>query len=174
MKKSTIKRRKRVVPAYPDAPRPEGAASQPATSTSPEPSSPLAIEGGQDSTQVTPAPKRKRPPPTVDYTGYVPDSARSDLQGETQRLAEDFTVQARLAAAAAEGMQLDPALAGAGHHDRRSDVPPIRLNEMQDITNLSPRHAEQLRNDRRTQLMREAEEMRAALRAKEREIDDLT
>lgn len=173
MKKSTIKRRKRVVPAYPDAPRQEGAASQPATSMSPEPPSPLAIDSGQESTQVTPASKRKRPPPTVDYTGYVPDNARNDGQGETQRLSEDFAVQAQLAAAAAEGMQLDPALAGAGHHDRSSDVSPIRPSERPDITNLSPQHTERLRNDRRTQLMREAEEMRAALRAKEREIDDL-
>lgn len=172
MKKSTIKRRKRVVPAYPDAPRPEGATSQAATSISPEPTSP-GIDSGQDSTQVTPASKRKRPPPTVDYTGYVPDGARNDGHADPQRLAEDFTVQAQLAAAAAEGMQLDPALVGTGNHDRRSALSPNRPNERSEITNSSNQHTERIRNDRRTQLMREAEEMRAALRAKEREIDDL-
>lgn len=172
MKKSTIKRRKRVVPAYPDAPRPEGATSQAATSLSPEPTSP-GIDSAQESTQNTPATKRKRLPPTVDYTGYVPDSVRNEGQGETQRRNDDFTVQARLAAAAAEGMQLDPALVGAGHHDRRSELTPLRPNERPEVSPSSNQQTERVRNERRTQLMREAEEMRAALRAKEREIDDL-
>ncbi|KAK5060020.1 hypothetical protein LTR84_009904 [Exophiala bonariae] len=171
MKKSTIKRRKRVVPAYPDAPRPEGAASQAATSISPEPASP-GIDGGE-SIQGTPATKRKRPPPTVDYTGYVPDSARNDGPGEIQRPTDDFTVQARLAAAAAEEMQLDPALVGAGQHDRRLESTPLRTSERSEVSPSSYPQTERVRNERRTQLMREAEEMRAALRAKEREIDDL-
>jgi GATA-binding protein, other eukaryote len=76
MKKSTIKRRKRVVPAYPDTPVTPHIAAPPPTSvssTSPEPSS-----IPQD---TSPAAKRRRPPPTVDYTGYVPQSATTTKSG---------------------------------------------------------------------------------------------
>ncbi|RVX70759.1 hypothetical protein B0A52_05410 [Exophiala mesophila] len=169
MKKSTIKRRKRVVPAYPDANRPEGSGTVAGTSSiSPEPPSP-ELEEMQDSTPSTPASKRKRLPPTVDYTGYIPESSASIRQPSPHKHAEDFAVQAQLAAAAAEGMQLDPALVNTPHRHRGIELPPIR--ELQrSIEASTPPH---LRGDRRAQLMREAEEMRAALRAKEREIDDL-
>lgn len=83
---------------------------------------------------------------------------------------EDYTVQLQLAAAAAEGMQLDPALVDAGRREERQDAAAAPQNE----TPASERDDEALRTERRAQLMREAEVMRAALRAKEREIDDLT
>lgn len=170
MKKSTIKRRKRVVPAYPDVVRTDGSAAAPTTaSISPEPTSP-ELEGQQESNSNTPGPKRKRLPPTVDYTGYIPEEQTANKQTSPRKAADDFAVQAQLAAAAAEGMQLDPALIDNGHRQRGIELPPIRELER----SIDPSMGEHLRGDRRAQLMREAEEMRAALRAKEREIDDLS
>lgn len=174
MKKSTIKRRKRVVPAYPDAGRPEGSGAVPATaSISPEPASP-ELEDLQDSTPNSPAAKRKRLPPTVDYTGYIPEASAAIRPVSPHKHAEDFAVQAQLAAAAAEGMQLDPALVNSPHRHRGIELPPIReLHRSIETATSGHLRGELLRGDRRAQLMREAEEMRAALRAKEREIDDL-
>ncbi|EXJ94525.1 GATA-binding protein, other eukaryote [Capronia coronata CBS 617.96] len=186
MKKSTIKRRKRVVPAYPDVSRSDGNASQKTVSASPEPVSP---EQDYHDTlgDESPAPKRRRPPPTVDYTGYVPGPPAGDAPRSAQQPTEDYTVQARLAAAAAEDMQLDPSLADTG---RRQQEPTPRLSEAPapapvPASTATPanvaitesereRDREHWRSERRAQLMREAEMMRAALRAKEREIDDLT
>ena len=167
MKKSTIKRRKRVVPAYPDAPRP--VAQQPA-STTPEPttSAPDEQELPSDS---SPAPKRKRPPPTVDFTGYVPQSSLNEVQTPFENMSDQYTMHLQRAAAAAEDMQLDPALLEAGR--RRQEQDANQSGEHANGTNLEEERAKR-RTERRTQLMREAEVMRAALRAKEREIDDLT
>lgn len=173
MKKSTIKRRKRVVPAYPDTPRSVAAESQQAVSTSPEPVSPEK-EGRQTPTESTPTAKRRRSPPTVDYTGYVPESSARDAPQSTQKAAEDYTVQAQLAAAAAEGMRLDPALVDASRRQREQDANMTREPEFRTGgTTVEPDRGN-WRAERRAQLMREAEVMRAALRAKEREIDDLT
>ncbi|KAK5331997.1 GATA type transcriptional activator of nitrogen-regulated proteins [Exophiala xenobiotica] len=169
MKKSTIKRRKRVVPAYSDVQRPDGAASRKTVSTSPEPISPEQ-HAYQESNDTSPPPKRRRPPPTVDYTGYVPEITAGDTQQTGPAPADDYRAQAQLAAAAAEGMHLDPALADAGRRQQERDVSPPAYA---DGTN-ADRDRELLRAERRAQLMREAEVMRAALRAKEREIDDLT
>lgn len=166
MKKSTIKRRKRVVPAYPDSQRPDAPSSQKTVSISPEPVSPEQAVY-QDSVDASPAPKRRRPPPTVDYTGYVPETASSDTQQTTPRPPEEYRVQVQLAAAASEGMHLDPALTDTG---RRSQDREVGHSVVAD----SERDQELLRAERRAQLMREAEVMRAALRAKEREIDDLS
>ncbi|EHY52687.1 GATA factor SREP [Exophiala dermatitidis] len=179
MKKSTIKRRKRVVPAYPDVLRSDGNASQKTTSTSPEPVSP---EQGNPETSrdESPAAKRRRPPPSVDYTGYVPGPSAADATSATRQPSDDYTVQARLAAAAAEGMQLDPLLMDAGRRQRdqlpRISEPPGSTigQHTAESDRDRERDREQWRNERRAQLMREAEVMRAALRAKEREIDDLT
>ncbi|KAL2438541.1 hypothetical protein ABEF95_011579 [Exophiala dermatitidis] len=179
MKKSTIKRRKRVVPAYPDVLRSDGNASQKTASTSPEPVSP---EQGnpENSRDESPAAKRRRPPPSVDYTGYVPGPSATDAGSATRPPSDDYTVQARLAAAAAEGMQLDPLLMDAGRRQRdqlpRISEPPGSTTGQHTTESDRDRERdrEQWRNERRAQLMREAEVMRAALRAKEREIDDLT
>jgi len=175
MKKSTIKRRKRVVPAYPDAHRQEANASQQIVSMSPEPTSPEQ-DGQQESADSTPAPKRRRPPPTVDYTGYVPENPTTDGPSSAQKSPEDYTVQLQLAAAAAEGIHLDPALVNASRGQREPDAttPQGRDTAANTNTTATDQDREHSRSERRAQLMREAEVMRAALRAKEREIDDLT
>jgi hypothetical protein len=164
MKKSTIKRRKRVVPAYADA---SGVLQQTA-SISPEPMSPDVEGQQQESTDHSPAPKRRRLPPTVDYTGYVPQDTTEDTARPAQRPTDEYTLQAQLAAvAAAEGMRLDPALINAGRQPR-----PVE-QAVDDAGQATSQETEYLREERRAQLMREAEVMRAALRAKEREIDEL-
>jgi len=172
MKKSTIKRRKRVVPAYPDAPRADANASRKTLSTSPEPVSPEQ-EALQESAENTPAPKRRRPLPTVDYTGYVPETAAVGTSRGAQNSSEDYTVQLQLAAAAAEGMQLDPALVDAGRRQREQDVAATQRTATSIERTPVGQDRESWRSERRAQLMREAEVMRAALRAMEREIDDL-
>ena len=142
MKKSTIKRRKRVVPAYPEAPSADGPPSQPATSTSPEPVSERE-EKGEANTEA-PAAKRRRPPPSIDFTGYDPGTTNAE-DGPSN--ISDYARQAELAAAAAHQNRIRPS--SDGDDDDRSKL------------------------ERREALLREAEAMRAALRAKEREIDDL-
>ncbi|OCT44982.1 GATA factor SREP [Cladophialophora carrionii] len=167
MKKSTIKRRKRVVPAYPDAPRP--ATQQPA-SASPEPTA-SAAEEHQVSSDSSPALKRRRQPPTVDYTGYVPQSSLSEGPPTSQDTSDQYAINLQRAAAAAGGMQLDPALLEAGRRRQEQDA---THSEARADGAGSEEERGALRAERRAQLMREAEVMRAALRAKEREIDDLT
>jgi hypothetical protein len=83
-------------------------------------------------------------------------------------------------------MQLDPALVDVGRREREHEVGPgPHLRHILNDTPMPVRGAtepevtqdgdrEALRSERRAQLMREAEVMRAALRAKEREIDDLS
>jgi GATA-binding protein, other eukaryote len=160
MKKSTIKRRKRVVPAYPDVQRP---ATMKPSSLSPEPTA-LAADDQQMPSDNSPAPKRRRPPPTVDYTGYVPQSSLNEASPTSPDDTSHYSVHLQRAAAAAGNVQLDPALLEAGRRRQEQDA-----TQPQETTNGAAWKA-----DRRTQLMREAEVMRAALRAKEREIDDLT
>ncbi|KAI1611122.1 GATA-binding protein [Exophiala viscosa] len=170
MKKSTIKRRKRVVPAYPDAPKADQGTSQTNVSVSPEPVSPTQ-DTQQESSDNAPPAKRRRPPPEVDYTGYVPEPTNGDAKASIPRSIDDYTVQAQLAAAAAEGMQLDPALTDAGRPRQEGDT---AEGEQTGAPANAEEDQEGFRTERRTQLMREAEVMRAALRAKEREIDELT
>lgn len=146
MKKATIKRRKRVVPAYPDAP------SQHGTSTSPEPSS--EREESRELHSEPPSAKRKRPLPSIDFTGYDPArDNQSDMVAESDSPdAAKYARQAQIAAAAAaEQERLDKS------QDQNSDDPDIARKRI----------------DRRQELVREAELMRAALRAKEQEINDM-
>ncbi|EXJ74737.1 uncharacterized protein A1O5_01432 [Cladophialophora psammophila CBS 110553] len=172
MKKSTIKRRKRVVPAHPDVLRPVSITSQQQQSTSPE-STPPAEAREQMSTDVSPAPKRRRPPPTVDYTGYVPQTAVNEAQRTARDTNEDYAIHLQRAAAAAGGMQLDPALVEAGRRQQEDDATATQQPE-DHRKGATGQDRIAWRAERRAQLMREAEVMRAALRAKEREIDDLT
>jgi hypothetical protein len=145
MKKSTIKRRKRVVPAYHEAPSTEGPSPQPTTSASPEPAG-EGEEQAEESSDV-PAAKRRRPPPSIDFTGYDAGVApqKKDEQESASSMA-DYAVQAQRAAAVAEHGSSD----GADGENDRGKV------------------------NRRAQLLQQAEAMRAALRAKEKEIDDLS
>ncbi|KAH0844422.1 GATA factor SREP [Fonsecaea pedrosoi] len=169
MKKSTIKRRKRVVPAYPEVLKPATTPSQHHPSTSPEPAlpadarEPIAIDN-------SPAPKRRRPPPTVDYTGYVPQTHMDEAPQDAN---EDYASRLQRAAIAAGGMQLDPALVEAGRRRQEQDATTAQPSEDNE-NEMNERDRAVWRAERRAQLMREAEVMRAALRAKEREIDDLT
>lgn len=177
MKKSTIKRRKRVVPAYPEAPVTIGSPSETPVSTgSPDP----MIEDIDTGSEPSSSAKRMRLPPIIDFTGYRPDLTTSDPAAykevnlprrspllsaaplsRAQPATEDYAMQAQLAAAAAtDGMQLDPALNLPPYHSRTSPTTSTDDNE-------------RLKTERRATLMREAEVMRAALRAKEREIDEL-
>lgn len=114
------------------------------------------------------AARRQRLPPTVDFTGYrpehrnqtPPETGTEDTDNENiphTADCEDDKVRQVLAAAAAQGMQLDPALLQAEGKDAQAAM------QYRD-----PRQAE-----KRAQLVREVEEMRAALRAKEREIEEL-
>ena len=125
MKKSTIKRRKRVVPAFPDI-----AAAPP-----PRPDSPSAEP------QIRPP----RPPLSVDFSGYIPEVAREESVSVETRKRSLSTVNS------IDEAKLDPALVEAS---RRS------ADESQ-------------RAERRAQLTREAEAMRAQLEAKERELAEL-
>lgn len=171
MKKSTIKRRKRVVPAYPDVVNATSGAANGPVSTSPEPNASAQDEQQADG-DSSPAPKRRRQPPSVDYTGYVPQASLSETTYASRDRAAQFSSQLQQAAAAAEDMQLDPALLEAGRRRQEEDASTARHHEGA-LENAAAQQGV-LRNERRAQLMREAEVMRAALRAKEREIDDLT
>ena len=141
MKKATIKRRKRVVPAYPDATMTEGNTSDAAGSASPEP-----MEDVQQEEETSPASKRRRPrpPPSIDFTGFDPKSIQLDK--------ENTTTQA-------------------------SDIPaakPVRSQaERMSIDAITNSDDEKQRADRRAALRREADSMREALRAKERELEEL-
>lgn len=206
MKKSTIKRRKRVVPAYPETANNMGSPTQhTASSVSPDPmmDDETAYEGSSSL-------KRVRLPPIIDFTGYRPDepfantttsdpaaykdfgtSRRSPISHRQHVGGDDFVMKAQLAAAAAaDSMQLDSALIRGPNkqsqqsqqsHDSQHDVPaseqPQQQQQQQQQTSppstMTAEERERWRNERRAVLMREAEVMRAALRAKEREIDDL-
>ena len=148
MKKATIKRRKRVVPAYSDTPRaPESNTSEPAGSTSPEPMEDVQHEQEQEEedTSFPPAPasKRRRPPPSIDFTGYDPTRG-ADQQADKENACEAYVVQARKATEQAERMRIDV------------------------ITNTVIDDGDQRKAGKRAALLREAEAMRAALKAKER------
>lgn len=171
MKKSTIKRRKRVVPVYNDASASQALSEGPA-STSPEPPS----QDVEMSDSAAPQ-KRIRLPPIVDFTGFRPDrplaatsdpSAYKDMGGRraspARHMAGDFTLQPPLTGSAADQSRIDSIHLPPRNSTRELDrLPPIAGSS----------DKERSREDRRAQLMREAEIMRAQLRAKEREIDEL-
>lgn len=179
MKKSTIKRRKRVVPAYPDQNARADSPSQGGNS----PVSPHEdqMEPSVEMNEATQSVKRVRLPPIVDFTGYRPDTTNPAAYKEVLKprqspnaptfpgpslapTSEDYAIQAQLAAAAAsDGMQLDPAL-----RPRLNQQPPQMPSP-----SLAAESRERWKAERRLTLMREAEMMRAALRQKEREIDEL-
>ncbi|OAP63043.1 hypothetical protein AYL99_02270 [Fonsecaea erecta] len=177
MKKSTIKRRKRVVPAYSDGVRPATSSSQQQPqqqqSASPEPVVPASAREPM-LVDNPPWPKRKRPPPTVDYTGYEPQSPVDEARRTAQDSNEDYATRLQRAAAAAGDMQLDPALVEAGRRRQEQDATAVQQPEENSNGANEQQGGAAWRAERRAQLMREAEVMRAALRAKEREIDDLT
>lgn len=164
MKKSTIKRRKRVVPSYGDSTSMHNGGL---STTSPEQQTSSYTEQ-MESPAIGDRIPRQRVPPTVDFTGYRPGK-RNDTPPEAPAdhvIGEDIsqtpeTDDSRmcqaLAAAAAQGMQLDPALLDTEEKNAQSG------NQTHEF----------IQAEKRARLMREAEEMRAALRAKEREIDEL-
>jgi GATA-binding protein len=166
MKKSTIKRRKRVVPSYGDSMN-----SQASGTSANSPNHFIADAAEQtQSTNNEHAVPRQRLPPTVDFTGYrpeyrnqtSPESHAEDIDNEEiphTAEGDDEKVRQVLAAAAAQGMQLDPALL----HDEERPAQTASQH-----TSIAPGQME-----KRVQLMREAAELRAALRAKEREIEEL-
>ena len=111
---------------------------------------------------------KQRSPPTIDFTGYRPEKRSltpPEILGENTEKhsvpqpghSDDDKIRQVLVAAAAQGMQLDPAL--------------LQSEEKTDQTAIQDHKRRQA--ERRAQLMRDAEEMRAALRAKEKEIDEL-
>jgi hypothetical protein len=152
MKKSTIKRRKRIAPAYPEASSAERTSTspQPGTSASPEPidvATEIALEG--------PAAKRQRPPPSIDFTGYDPESSSSIQVGSSAQ--SDYVETARVASTSFTAVN-DATRPTAKNNDNEND---------------GSLELDRRKTERRERLLREAEEMRAALRAKEQEISEL-
>lgn len=162
MKKATIKRRKRVVPASGEGDTPSGASH---TSVSPDPQA-----DAMDMTSEPSQAKRIRLPPIVDFTGFRPDG--------TARTTTDPSAYKD----AGGGMRRSPAMHPSQGYAMHPEAPhplahPGRLDPAQQSYASSPSFTAQdedgRRNERLALLMREAEQMRAALRAKEREIDAL-
>jgi GATA-binding protein, other eukaryote len=187
MKKSTIKRRKRVVPAYPDVtPQTDTPTTHRHVSASPDspsmPPSHLQEQSHDTETSSQPLP-RIHQPPTIDFTGYNPGhlelppidtqrqmshpnknkkrplSAANGEQESAQLSDTNGRGHAAAATQAMDDMQLDPALVGIGQ--RRS----VDLEMETD--------RESYKAERRAQLLREAEDMREMLRQKERELAEL-
>jgi GATA-binding protein, other eukaryote len=188
MKKATIKRRKRVVPAYSGTPslaaltpRSETASSpgELAGSTSPEPMADDMDMSGYEPTEPLdsnqPAVKRRKPQGhmPVDFTGYNPATpALSHRSGKSPpprlpplnagspptsapldtRPPLESTGDAWRAKIIAPTSSIDPALQAGG------DRPGGEVNG---------------KEEKRARLAREMEAMRAALKAKEREMDEL-
>jgi GATA-binding protein, other eukaryote len=177
MKKSTIKRRKRVVPAYAGgANQSEGGASDHAASTSPEPLDELqsgagqelsgyeeaggALEAAEQEQEGQPAQKKRRRPQQmpVDFTGYNPSvgvGVGTGLpplnMGVTLNTKPPTTGdQWRAKIIAPTSQPVDPALVVVEGIDGGGD-----------------------KDERKARLLREMEAMREALRAKEREMDEL-
>lgn len=182
MKKSTIKRRKRVVPAYPDiGPQPDSANTQRPVSASPDsplmPPAHLQEQSHENESPNQPLPPIRQPP-SVDFTGYNPshldlppiDAQRqmthpnrnkkrslSAANGGQDNL-QPLDLTNRSMTQGMDDMQLDPALVGMGQ--RRS-------------AELESTDRESYKAERRAQLVREAENMRELLRQKERELAEL-
>lgn len=146
----------------------QAADSQP--SASPEPAQ-LTDRSPESAVSV----KRMRLPPIVDFTGFRPDGV--------QHVTSDPAAYRDLG-----GTRRSPVASSTSHHPSPSQVSghsaggAPRIDpalHTQGPPSSSTTHAatvqdeEQRKHDRRATLMREAELMRAALRAKEREIDEL-
>jgi GATA-binding protein, other eukaryote len=174
MKKSTIKRRKRVVPAYGAHQAPsDGAGSDHAASTSPEPmdedASPAAGEVFDPDGAATgqPAAKRRRPAKghmPVDFTGYVPapaaassDASSAAAAGRLPTTGDQWRAKiiapptTSAAGAAEQDARIDPALEDGGSGGGGGSS----------------------KDEKRARLLAEMQAMREALRAKEREMDEL-
>ncbi|KAJ9654383.1 GATA type transcriptional activator of nitrogen-regulated proteins [Neophaeococcomyces mojaviensis] len=163
MKKSTIKRRKRVVPASLEGePRPP---SESQASVSPDPQA-----EDVEAPETPSAAKRIRLPPVIDFTGFRPDgssrittdpSAYKDAGGG-MRSSAGYSHLSQPTGHTAEGMRLDSSFSQS-QQDQMASLSAVAVTQEE----------QRRREERRTNLMREAELMRAALRAKEREIDEL-
>lgn len=156
MKKSTIKRRKRVVPAHGEGDNAASGASH--TSVSPDPQA----DEMDVSPEATTANKRMRLPPIVDFTGYQPDGT---IRQTTDPSAyKDIGATRRSPLIGSNDLYMHPPQA-------RPD--PTLASQRRQSVSLSAEEQHRRKEERRAVLMREAELMRAALRAKEREIDEL-
>ena len=180
LKKGTIKRRKRVVPAYPPmstadmdkingddrGPTP-GMQSQPASQGMPEyVEVPPYVD---DASSLPPPAKRPRPPPEIDFTGYRPDLHSSEPPQHPPEEPLSALLQ-RAAAAAEETLQLDPVLLASVEvkvAEQEGAEASTTIGRGQNETE------DEWRTRRRTQLVREMDDLRSSLRAKEKEIDDL-
>lgn len=107
-----------------------------------------------------PTTKRRRPPLSVDFSGYDPEAANVKDGAPPRREADktdmlvsptSYAMQAELAATAAAG---------------QGRIEPLAVDAY-NATLATTKSA------RRAQLQREAEAMRAALEAKQKELDDL-
>lgn len=157
MKKSTIKRRRRVVPAHGEAETVASSASH--TSLSPEPpADEMDVSSASSSTN-----KRIRLPPIVDFTGFQPDG--------TMRQPSDPSAYKDLGSSKRPPLVVEPEPYSPLHPSYGRGDPTLAGPQRQ-VTGASAEE-HQRKEERRATLMREAELMRAALRAKEREIDEL-
>lgn len=148
MKKSTIKRRKRVVPAYAGGPAHSEGASDHAASTSPEPLDEQDMGGyeeAESSNPFQPAAKRRRPQMPVDFTGYnpTPPPLTSTLNTKPPSTGDQWRAKIIAPISNPAESRIDPALEGD-------------------------------KDDKRARLLREMEAMRSALKAKEKEMDELS
>jgi GATA-binding protein, other eukaryote len=183
MKKSTIKRRKRVVPAYgAHQATSDGAVSDHAASTSPEPMDedaspaignpndifdPVATS---DAATGQPAAKRRRPAKghmPVDFTGYVPappapaSDASSSAANRLPTTGDQW--RAKIIAPPAAG-------AGPGASATEQDA---RIDPALEDTGTTATKGNNPKDEKRARLLAEMQAMREALRAKEREMDEL-
>ena len=170
LKKATIKRRKRVVPAYPpmttaDMDKINGDNINPASAMQSQ-----HVEPYLDQTPSLPPPaKRPRPPPEIDFTGYRPDLDASKSSPHPPE--EPISAQLQRAAAAAEEtLQLDPVLLASVERK----IVEQEDGEANNTISKGQDHATaEWKSRRRTLLMQEMDDLRSSLRAKEKEIDDL-
>ncbi|RMZ87587.1 hypothetical protein DV736_g5178, partial [Chaetothyriales sp. CBS 134916] len=150
MKKSMIKRRKRVMPAYPDASRPDDSTPELAGSPSVE----SVDDSRQDQPRSSPEPalkRRRHPPPSIDFTGYNPmtnQGEKSDTSTEPTEPREDVVNRVEKVTEQAQRISIN----SITNHDGDTDRQKV---------------------ERRAALLRETEAMRDALRAKEKELQDL-
>jgi len=146
------------VPASGEGDVPSGASH---TSVSPDPQTD-AMDISSEPSQA----KRIRLPPIVDFTGFQPDgTGRATTDPSAYKDARD-------------GMRHSPATHAPQGYATQPQGPhslahPGRPDSAQQGLSFAPQDEERKRNERLASLMREAEQMRAALRAKEREIDAL-
>jgi GATA-binding protein, other eukaryote len=179
MKKSTIKRRKRVVPAYPDAGNDSGLSitsdapsNAEQTGSARHPASSLHELVQRDIR----ASERERHPPTIDFTGYNPD-AINDGPREVLPPIMPPSKKRSLSTTTGDGENASGAERGIRSESGRA------MDEMQldpALVNIGRRSADQEESDResykaekRARLLREAEGIRELLRAKEKELADL-